>query len=113
MGAPHFQHVREFIAFAVEGIHEVQHDLAVVFHAVNQCHAECSWIGVVGGLRAVDVVVRADDVVRAFRMPHDFERDVRQHFVHIHIGRCARATLNHVCRELIDVLSFDQAVTRL
>ena len=39
MGAPHFQHVREFIAFAVEGIHEVQHDLAVVFHAVNQRHA--------------------------------------------------------------------------
>ena len=47
------------------------------------------------------MVVRIDDVVLAFGVPHDFERDIGNHFVDIHIGRSARAALNHIGRELV------------
>ena len=68
---------------------------------------------VVRRLRHVRVVVRGDEVVAAFRLAEEFERAVREHFVHVHVDGRARAALDRIDGELVEQLAADDFVGRL
>ncbi len=63
-------------------------------------------IGVVGRLVPVDVVQGRHTMVRAERLSEKFERPVCQHFVHVHVGAGARASLQRVYDHVFGEESF-------
>ena len=67
---------------------------------------------IVRRLRHVRVVVRRDDVIAAARLAEQLERAVREHLVHVHIDRRARAALDRVERELVEELAREDLVRR-
>ena len=69
-------------------------------------------VRVVRGLRQVDVVVRAAVLVFALLVAHQLERAVGDHLVRVHVGRGARAALEHVQAELVVQLPVDQLLAR-
>ncbi len=70
-------------------------------------------VGVVGGLRHVHVVVRMQRRDVPTPQPHQLQPAVAQHLVDVHVGGCARATLEHVDRELLVQLAVDHLLCRL
>ncbi len=58
-------------------------------------------VGVVGRLRAVDVVIRMQIAVLATTVPELRQCDVGDHLVGVHVGRGAGAALNDVDDELV------------
>ena len=70
-------------------------------------------IGVVGGLRAVDVIVRVAVLVLALLVAHQLERAVGDHLVGVHVGRGAGAALEDVEPELVVELSVDELLAGL
>ena len=58
-------------------------------------------VGVVGRLRAVDVVVGVQVRVLPALVPEDLQGAVGDHLVDVHVGRGARAALDHVDDELV------------
>ena len=68
---------------------------------------------VVRRLRHVGVVVRRNDVITSLRLAAQFECAVAKHLVHVHVDGCARAALNRIDGELIDVLARNDLVRRL
>ena len=67
----------------------------------NDPKPQGSRIGVVGGLRHVDVVIGMKGCVIPFLFSHEFERDIGNHLVGIHVGGRSGAALNGVHHELI------------
>ena len=68
-------------------------------------------ISVIGGLRAIDVIVRWAVLIFAAFMSHDFKRAISYYLIGIHIGSGACSPLNHVYRELLVVLAFEYLLT--
>ena len=112
MRAAHLQDFRELPALFAERITQLRERLRVARHPVDEGDAEGCRIGVVGGLRAVHVIVRAHVLILALLVPHRFERDVRDDLVHVHVGRGARPALDHVRGKLVEKLPGDQPVAR-
>ncbi len=58
-------------------------------------------VGVVGRLREINVIVGVQHVIGAARMAEDLDSAVGGHLVHVHVGRGARPSLDHIDRELV------------
>ena len=94
--AAHLEHVGELFALAGKGgdqLHEVfaQFEVRGIKSEVDRRR-----VGVVGRLRAVDMVVGRAVLVFAAGVPHDLQRTVGDHLVGVHVGGGARTALNHV-----------------
>ncbi len=68
-------------------------------------YTEACRIGVVSGLTFIHVVVRVQVLIFTFLMTHQFQPDVGQHFVGIHVDGSARAALVDIYRELVHALT--------
>ena len=111
--AAHLQHVGELLALAVEGgdqLHEVLPQLEV---RGIEPQVDGRRVGVVGRLRAVDVVVGRAVLVLAAAMAHDLERAVGDHLVGVHVRRGAGAALDHVHGEELVKLAVADLAARL
>ena len=58
-------------------------------------------IGVIGGLRHVDVVIGVKRRVVSLRTPHQLERDIGDHLVGVHVGGGSGAALDRIDHELV------------
>ena len=70
-----------------------------------------SRIGIVGGLRTVDVVIGRTILILSAFMSHQFEGTIGYHLVGIHVGGSSGSTLNHVYRELVVMFAFQNFFT--
>jgi len=100
--ATHLEDVGELGRLLVERALEPQDLLLQPLNELVHREAEPRGVGVVGRLRAVDVVVRVDDVVAALLEPGELEREVGHDLVGVHVDARARAALEHVHRELVE-----------
>ena len=102
--APHLDDVCELFSFLAEcGDKPLEHRDEPEMRRI-QAEVDCGRVGVVGGLCAVDMVVRRAILVFAAFVPHDFESPVGYDLVGVHIGRGTGAALYHVDREFLPVL---------
>ena len=101
VGAAHFQFVAEFFALAGEAVVQFLQRADEAFDVAVKGDVQRSRVGVVGGLRFVDVVVRVAVVVFAFFVAEDFQGTVGDDFVGVHVGGGARPALDHVHQELV------------
>ena len=101
LGASHRQDVTELGTLLIEGVRQLVEGLAQTIHLAPQGDAERGRVGVVRRLRAVDVIVGVDHVVAPLLLPQDFEREVRDDLVRVHVHGCARAALELVDGELV------------
>ncbi len=108
LGTTHFQNVLELNRFALEAI-------AQLVDGVDQFHnrginrdAEAGWVGVVGGLTFVNVIVRVQVLVFTFLVTHQLQADICQYFVGVHVDGGTRAALIDVNRELVHAFAVVQ-----
>ena len=69
--------------------------------------------GIVRGLRHVRMIVRADDIIAAFRFADDFQCPVAENFVDVHVYGSTCAALNGVNRELIQEFASNDFISSL
>ncbi|MOA30355.1 hypothetical protein D3C78_1514390 [compost metagenome] len=108
LGTTHFQDGFELFGLVVKAFAQLVDGVdQLLVGSVNR-NAETGRVGVVGGLAFVKVVVRVQVLVFAFLMTHQFQTDIRQHFVGVHVQRSTCTALEHVYRELIHAFAFIQ-----
>ena len=108
LGAAHLEDLAELLGLVVAGLPQRDERRFEPLERVPQGDAEARRVGVVGRLGPVDVVVGADDVVRALGMPEPLEREVGHHLVGVHVDRGAGAALVHAGRELVHAAPVDE-----
>ena len=113
LGAAHLDHVLEFIGLAVEGVTQQGNSRKETADVIIERNLDRGRIGVVGRLREIDVIVRMQVLVLTLVMPHQSQSDIGNDLITIHIGRGARATLEHIDHELIVVFARQNLITRL
>lgn len=69
---------------------------------------EASWVCIVGRLTFVNVVVRVQVLIFTFLVTHQFQTDIGQNFVGVHVDGGTRTTTVNVYRELIHTFSVIQ-----
>lgn len=69
---------------------------------------EAGRISVVGRLTFVHVVVRIQVLIFTFLVTHQFQTDIGQHFVGVHVDGGTRTTTVNIYRELIHAFSVIQ-----
>lgn len=109
LGAAHLQYAGEFDALGGEGLDQAVEAGQQGVVAEQQAQADGGRVGVVGRLRHVHIVVRVQVLVLTLGVAHGFQRDVRDHFVRVHVGGGAGAALDHVHHELLVEIAADQA----
>ena len=72
-----------------------------------------SWVGVIGALRGIDMVIGVQVLVLAFGQPQKLQRSIGNDFIGIHIGRSTRPALNHIADELLVQPPCYQLITSL
>ena len=77
-----------------------------------QSQPEGCWIGIVGGLGTVDVVVGVAILVIALFMTHDFQGAIGNNLIGVHIGGGTSPTLNGIHRKLVMQLARQQFIAR-
>ena len=105
LGTSHLQHVLELLAFLAESGDESAEVLQETEMAEVHTDMYGGGISVVGGLRAVHMVIGGAELVFASLVAHDFEGAVGNHLVGIHIGCSSGTALNHIDRELVQMLA--------
>ena len=110
--APHLEHIGEFGGLSFEAGLEFAQRGDGVAQGEHDAELDRGRIGVVGGLRAIDVVVRVEILVFAFAVAEQFERAVGDDLVGVHVRRGARAALDHVHGKLFVQLAGDDFVAR-
>ena len=98
----------ELLALGAERRDQLVHRRDELDVAERHADVERGRVGVVGGLRAVDVVVRAAVRVLALLVAHQLEGAVGDHLVGVHVGRGAGAALEDVEAELVVQLAVDE-----
>ena len=94
--APHLEHAGELVALAGKGCDQ-RFEVPAQFEVRGvEPEVDGRRVGVVGRLRTVDVVVGRAVLIFAARVPHDLQRTVGDDLVGVHVGRGARAALNHI-----------------
>ncbi len=111
LGATHLDHIIEFQRLAGEGIGQFAQRVHQHRVAAQQADTDGGGVGVVGGLRHVDVIVGVQLLVIAFLVAEEFQAQIGDHFVGIHVGRGAGAALDHVDHELIMMVAIHQTRT--
>ena len=108
--ATHLEHVGELLALAVECLDE-GHEVLPQFEVRGvESQMDGRRIGVVGRLRAVDVVVGRAVLIFTAVVTHNLQRTVGNHLVGVHVRRRAGAALNHVHgEELVELARADFA----
>ena len=91
--AAHLQDVGELLALGAERGDQLVDRGDELRVAERHADVQRRRIGVVGGLRAVDVIVRIAVLVLALLVAHQLERAVGDHLVGVHVGRRAGAAL--------------------
>ena len=105
LGTAHLQDALEFLGLGIEGCDQRFQGIQGGVGAVDHGDAETGGVGVIGGLALVDVVVRVDDVVTSLLQTHDFQGDVGQHFVGVHVDGGTGAALIDIDRELVEAFA--------
>ncbi|SAJ31298.1 Uncharacterised protein [Enterobacter cloacae] len=108
LGTAHFQDVLELYGFTLEAIAQLINRVDQFDDRGIHRDAEAGWVGVVGGLTFVNVIVRVQVLVFTFLMTHQLQADVCQHFIGVHVDGGARAALIDVDRELIHAFAVVQ-----
>ena len=106
-------HVVELVALARKAAGELARFLDERSGPEQQRQACRRGEDVVRGLTHVDVIVRVDPRVDAFRLAENLRGTVRQHLVRVHVVRRAGARLVHVDDELIAEAARQNFVRRL
>ena len=109
MGAAHLEHLVELPSLGEEGLLELAQRLHVALQPEDQPEVESRRIDVICRLPEVHMVVGIDVLVLAFLVAQNFEREIGDHLVGVHVGRRARTTLNEVRHELVEHLARDHA----
>jgi hypothetical protein len=110
LGAADLEDVLELERLGFEALAQRRHGFEQLADGKPQRQPHRGGIHVVGALRGVDVVVGVQHVVAAFFMAQLLEREIADHLVGVHVGRGARAALDHVDHEFVEQLAFDQVV---
>ncbi len=105
LGTTHFQDVLEFNRFTFETFTQLVDGIDQFDDRGVNRYTEACRIGVVSGLTFIHVVVRVQVLIFTFLMTHQFQPDVGQHFVGIHVDGSARAALIDIYRELVHALT--------
>ena len=113
MGAAELDIVRMLVRQIVQSLVQFGGGVDKRVQCVDDCEFAGRGIRVVRGLRMVDMVVGVDEFVVATRSACQFERTIGNDLVHIHIGRRARTSLQHVHRELVGEFAVFDFQTRL
>ena len=108
LGTTHFQDVLELNRFTLEALAQLMNCIHQFYDGGVHRDAETGRVSIVGGLTFVNMIVRIQILIFAFLMSHQFEANVRQHFVGVHVNGCARAALVYVNRELIHAFAVVQ-----
>ena len=107
---PHGQNVAEFFSLCIKSCCEIFDSNAQPLDFTVQSQTERRWIGIVSGLRVIDVIVGINDRVVPPRQPHHFECTVGDNFVRVHIDACPRTTLELIDWELVHTRAIRQNV---
>ena len=102
LGAAHLEHVGELRRLRLERLAQLRHRAGQALDAEVQRHLDRRRIHVVRALAHVHVLERVQVLVLAFRVAHELERAIGDHLVRVHVGRGARAALDHVDDELLE-----------
>ena len=78
-----------------------------------EAEVDSRWVGIVGGLGAVDVVVRGEVLEFALLVTHDLQGTVADDLVSVHVGRRPCTALDHIYGEVLVVLAFEELVAGL
>ena len=113
MRARHLQDVLVLLCLLFQLRRQIVERRCQLVSLVRQTDLDRRRESVIRRLRHIGMIVRRDDVIAALRLTEDFERAVRQDFVHVHVDRCARAALNRIDGELVDEFSVDDLLRRL
>jgi hypothetical protein len=109
--APHLDHPVELSLLRGKGFVQAP-QLLHEFSAELECRdANPRGEGVVGGLRHVDVAVRADHLVCALRMTEQLEGAVCDHLVGVHVDRRSGAALDRIDDKMIVEPAGDDVVS--
>ena len=111
--APHFENILILLRLVFEGAGKVFERGRDVVAFVRQANLNRGREAVIGRLRHVRVIVRADDVVTPLSLADNLQRTVTKDFVHVHVNRRARTALNRVNGELVNKLAVDNFFRRL
>ena len=85
LGAPHFQNGFKLFCLAVKPFAQLVDGVdKLLIGGVNR-NAETGWVGVVGRLALVEMIVRVQVLVFAFLVAHQLQTNIRQHFVGVHV----------------------------
>ncbi len=113
LGATHLDHIGKFLAFGGKRLAQPFHFTQQAIQLLAQRQAQGGGIDIVGRLRHVDMVERVEDVVAAFLITQLFQRQVGDHLVGIHVGRSARAALDHIHHEFAVVAAGNDQIASL
>ena len=108
LSTAHFQDVLEFDSFTLKTFTQLVNGIDQFNQRRVNRDAETGWVGVVSGLTFVNVVVRIQVLVFTFLVTHQFQTDIGQHFVGVHVYGSTCAALVDVYRELIHAFSVVQ-----
>ena len=99
--ASHLDDVGELYALGTESLHELFEGVLQLGDAADEGYLHGRGVGVVGGLRQIDVVIGVAVFVFALLVAHQFEGDVGDDLVGVHVGGGAGSALYHVHNELV------------
>ena len=108
--AAHLDDVRKLFGLGRESLLEIGHIAGQLAEHGIQGDAQGRGINVVGGLRAVHMVVGVAIFVFALLVAQQLKGAVGDDLVGVHVGRSSRAALNAVHGELIVQLALDDLV---
>ena len=111
LGAPHLDHMCKLFALSSESIDH----LLKMFHQfeVRIIHTDMNSgrISVIGRLRTVNMIIGRTILIFPTFMSHQLECAVGYNLVGIHVGGSSGSTLDHVYRELVMMLPFQNFFT--
>jgi len=102
LGAADLEHIGEFDRLGLEGIGELLQRPHEGNGREDHGEAQRRRIGIVGRLGHIGVVDRVKKLVLAAPVAQEFQRDIGDDFIDVHIGRSASASLHRIDHELIE-----------
>ena len=113
LGAAHLDDLGVFLGLGTERIDQACEAADKMLVHPHQGQTDRRRIDIVGGLAAIDVVVRIAVLIVSFLMAHDFQGPVRYDLVSVHVDGGSGSALHHVDREVFVHLAVDYLAARL
>jgi hypothetical protein len=102
LGAAHLEHIGEFDRLGLKGIGEFLQRPHERRRREDHGETQRRRIGIIGRLGHIDVVDRVKKLILAAPVSQEFQREIGDDFIGIHICRSAGASLHGIDHELIE-----------